>query len=189
MFGCFRRPCTLRSKYSSASLPTVITERADSILANLVQGGGLAFLLLACHVVAEGRLGAQLLGGLADGGERQICVTADVHDAGLAGDALAQTPARGAADWPPGQNLAITVGPPLEVLAGLDPRADRHVGQTAHRWPLVVCTRWRPREALWVHVRVHTNGGMGWDAVQARESLDPRKHWSFRSHGGWQGTP
>ncbi|MCD6674445.1 MAG: hypothetical protein LT106_16545 [Burkholderiaceae bacterium] len=41
------------------------------------QGGGLALLLLAGHVMAQGDFGAQFLGGLAYGGEDEIRVAVD----------------------------------------------------------------------------------------------------------------
>ena len=36
MFGCFQRPLIMRSKYSSASWPTVVTLRAASMRARAV---------------------------------------------------------------------------------------------------------------------------------------------------------
>ena len=61
MLGCFQRLLIMRSKYSSASWPTVLTPRAASMRVDL------AVLLLAGHVVAEGDLGAEFLGRLAGG--------------------------------------------------------------------------------------------------------------------------
>lgn len=58
MFGCFQRPLTMREVF--------VGELADGGDAarglDAGQGGGLALLLLAGHVVAQGYLGAQFLG-------------------------------------------------------------------------------------------------------------------------------
>jgi len=146
------------------------------------QGGGLALLLLAGHVVAEGDLGAQLLGRLAGCCEGQIGVAAQVHHARLAGEAVAQLPARCTAFRSPVQHQTIAVGASFEVLAGPYPGPDGDIGPLVHR-PPQVCTQNCPGRFR-VRGWAHTNSGMGWGAVQRPDALRPRKRWTFRPLGG-----
>ena len=70
-----------------------LCHRHDSLCClDLREGHGLGFLLLASHIVAQGHLRAQFLRGLAGGRQWQVAVAAQVHDARLASEAVAELP-------------------------------------------------------------------------------------------------
>lgn len=83
---------------------------------DLREGFGLALLLLARHIVAEGDIRAQFIGGLAGSGQRQVAVAAQVHDARLAGVAVAELPERRSGVLAPRQHKPIPNGATLESL-------------------------------------------------------------------------